>query len=362
MRIAYLMHFFPGEVSGIWVKIRDQVDAWVNEGHDVRMFMLAAESGPTVSTTALPVQLTVAYHSSNVDQVRKLAKLRRSLDNWAPDVVYYRFDLFIPGLGRIARKYPTVVEVNTDDIGESASSTARRYFYNRLTRAWGLRSVSGAVFVSGETARRRHFEKPLSGKPVAVIGNGVQLSRYPLPVPPSNPEFRVVVLAGGVYAWLGVDKMLWLAGEVPQWRFDLIGISDTDLTNFQVPGNVIPHGLMPGEAYGPILERADLALSVLSLYKLGMNETSSLKMREYAAYGIPTVMGNGDPDFPDDCRLILRLPNTPDNVHAGLQRILDFAAAVKGQRIPRSEIRHLDTREKERKRLSLFATVLEDRR
>jgi hypothetical protein len=92
-----------------------------------------------------------------------------------------------------------------------------------------------------------------------------------------------------------------------------------------------------------------------------MEEACPLKVREYLAYGIPTIIGYKDTDFPNGAPFLLCLPNTPDNVEKNLDRIEAFVLSWKGKRVPRSEIEHLDLKVKEEKRIIFIEEVLAGR-
>lgn len=139
--------------------------------------------------------------------------------------------------------------------------------------------------------------------------------------------------------------------------FDVIG--DLAVNSAQVlPDNIEFHGVLPRSSYQTLMSRADVAIGTLGMHRKDMEEASPLKVREYLAYGIPTIIGYRDTDFPGEYPWLLRLANTPDNVAAGLGEIRDFVARMKGVRVPREAVEHLDVRRKERARLDFMESTL----
>ncbi len=88
-----------------------------------------------------------------------------------------------------------------------------------------------------------------------------------------------------------------------------------------------------------------------------MQETTALKVREYLARGIPTIIGHRDTDFPNPPPFLLEIPNEPTGVASSLDRIADFVARAPQLRVPREAIAHLDVGVKEVQRLAFIEQV-----
>lgn len=357
MRIAYLLHFNPGPDSGIWAKIVDQTGYWRSAGHEVSVFVCAHEGSRVLPTDHSRLPVVSAPYRSRLSQAVALRRLRGEIRRWGPDVIYARYDLFIPGMRRAGRIAPLVLEVNTDDMGEASASTWKRRAWNYLTRRILLRAAGGFAFVTPQTADSERFRKYTSSREVALIPNGIDLSRFEEPVEPPGRPIRIVMITSQPFPWTGVDKVVRLAEHFPHWEFDVVGIDGGDLPIAgEVPANVECHGRCTRAEYDPILKRATVALGALSLHSIKMGATSSLKTREYLAYGLPMILAHDDPDVVD-VPLTMRLPNTPDNVDAGIPEIRDFVESVAGSRIPRDAVRHIDVSVKELDRLDLMKRV-----
>ncbi len=129
----------------------------------------------------------------------------------------------------------------------------------------------------------------------------------------------------------------------------------------QVTGsrNVKAHGFLSTESYSQILASADVAIGTLALHGKNMDEASPLKVREYFAYGIPTIIGYKDTDFAEPAPFLLRLPNTAANAQDSVQQIEYFVNTWKGQSVPREAILHLDVAGKEHQQLAFFDQIFE---
>jgi len=364
MRIAYVYAGVDLRTSaGVVKKLASQTAVWAAEGHAAEVFFHAhhppAESGG-LNEFQVPVHLFLdapvagsAILSAARKRMRTMNELVVSALAWRPDVVYLRYTVYYPALAELMDRVPTVLELNTDDLVEYARLLARhKMLYHRLTRGALLRRARGMISVSSEIAARPHFAR--FGKPIRVIANGIDLDGFqPLP-PPETERPRLVFLGAPGCPWHGVDKVVELARLCPDWDFDVVGLNGEGL-GADCPGNLRFHGYLTRAEYEGILSRAVVAIGSLAMHRAGLDEASPIKVREYLAYGIPTIIGYRDTDFPTDAGFLCRIPNTPDNVVTHLGQIRDFVTRMRGVRVPREAIAHLDAAGKERDRLQFLA-------
>ena len=99
MKVAYLCHWNLAAADGVARKIEGQVAIWREAGHD-----------------ALVVATRPGF---------RRADTRAALDTLAsfrPNLVYVRYDIFLPPVWRALRRLTSVVEVNTDNRVEVAAA------------------------------------------------------------------------------------------------------------------------------------------------------------------------------------------------------------------------------------------------
>lgn len=356
-KIAYTLHWSPIWGRGILKKVLSQARSWLEAGHDVRLFMLtpAADAAEHIREVDSLVPVSIRLYHGLAGRFAHYYPLVRMVLDWQPDLLYHRYAGYYPALAALAGSLPTVFEINTDDVNEYRIGPAYRYWYNRLTRRRLLSRARGMIFLTAEISRRPHFT--CFHKPSTVISNGIALSRYsPLP-PASNPHPRLIFIGSPGEPWHGIDKIFLLAERFPAWCFDVVGPHAAQIEH-PTPANLTLHGPLDRSQYEPLFAQADVAIGTLALHRNKMQEASPLKVREYLAFGLPTIIAYNDTDFPDQHPFILQIANTPDNVLVEVERIAQFVEAVRGRRIPRSDIEHLDVAYKERQRLEFFHRVL----
>ena len=316
MRIASLVYWNLASADGVSRKIDRQRQLWEEAGHEAQVVSIA----PGRRSEETPRAVSEVEH-------------------FAPDLLYVRYDLFLPAVWRLVRRIPTVVEVNTDDRAEARLRGLRTRLYNGLNRRLLFSGAAGVVCVTRELAAR-------FGEPVAVVANGANLTAVPLLPPPSNDRPRAVFAGSPAMAWHGVDRLVELAGALPEIDFDLVGPSIA-----AAPPNVRVHGTLTGDAYWSVLARADVAIGSLAMERAGLREGSPLKVREYLLAGIPTVIGYEDTDLPGELPWYLARYEDASQVGA-------FVDSVRGRRAPREELEpRLSWRAKEAARLAFFERV-----
>ena len=251
------------------------------------------------------------------------------------DVVYLRYSLFLPPPLRLMRAFPTAIEINSDDRSEYLHRSRALALYNRVNRWLLFRNAKGFACVTPELTL--HIPPAHSQATRICVTNGISLTEgAPLP-PTKNERPRLIFLAGAPEPWHGLDKISWLAKELPEFDFDLVGpLWSTDAP---APGNVRIHGFLERDAYEPILARADVGLAGLALHRIGRQPQSPLKVREYLLRGIPTIIGYEDPDLADKPWFVLQLPNSENNIRDAVDDIRDFVLSVAGRRVGREEVR-----------------------
>lgn len=374
MKIAYLLHFNFEPSSGVYKKIRDEVKQLLKFGQEVRIFLvtrndklrrflLESDFRDIIEIEMYPDKLNFHSLSKKLDTLYSLSKssnamrhIRNSILKWNPDIIYTRQDLYYSSITEIGKKKPLIIEINTYDLGELRILSKFRYIYNLLTRDKMLSTASGFVFVTYELSEMKAYKK--FEKPYEVIGNGINLDEIqPIPVLPHN-DITIVFLGQGKYPWYGIDKICYLAKCFPNWKFYLVGLEEQDLKGSERLPNVTCCGFLKCEQYINLLKIADCAIGTLALHRIGINEASPIKTREYLAFGLPVIIAYKDTDFPEEVDFILRLPNNQSNIEENLILIKEFVLKWKGKRVPRNNILHLGIERKLLKKLTFFESVL----
>jgi len=361
MRIASVSLHWPRSLtSGVGRKMQRQLSAWRELGHQAEFF---SHLHPPEDTTTLleGQQFPYSIHTgtagrlpTELSRVAALKRLIEAVRAYQPDVIYLRWAMYVYPLQRLLRLAPAVVEINTNDVEEHKLLGGVMSTYNQLTRGITLGGASGIVYATQELAEIEEFQR--FHKPGLVVSNSIELSAVtPLPAP-RNQRPHLAFIGTPGFAWHGGEKLVYLAQICPDIVIDVIGYDHIEGVS-QLPDNLVLHGYRIGAQCDRILAQADAAIGTLALHRAGLNEASPLKVRDYASRGIPCILPFRDTDLGGlDSDLILRIPNTEDNIQTHAATIHDFLLRVQGKRIPRELVRgRIDSRIKEQQRLDFMA-------
>lgn len=315
MKLSYLCYWDLDSGDGVARKVATQARLWREAGHEVDV--VSIRPGHRRDETAPAVE---------------------AIESVVPDLLYLRYDLYSAPVWRMARRVPTVVEVNADDRAEMRLRGPAARLYNLVNRRRLLSAAAGVVCVTNALAEGH-------AGPVAVVSNGADADAVPALAAPANDRPRAVFAGSPDNPWHGVDRLVELAHAVPEVDFDLVGPRPAD-----VPRNVTVHGTLAGEGYWQVLARADVAVGSLAMERAGIREGSPLKVREYLLAGIPTVIGYEDTDFPELPWYLAR--------HQGPEELRRFVAETRGRRVPRADVEpRVSWRVKEQQRLAFFESL-----
>ncbi|EOS54330.1 glycosyltransferase [Paenibacillus barengoltzii] len=355
MKIAYLIHWNEGPESGVAKKVIGQMAEWARSGHEVAFFLFTHRQIRAWEEALHNVTLAAQVYDKGTGRLSAFRQLLDRIRDWNPDVIYHRYDLYYPGLPKLLKQFPSILEMNTNDLAEMKQLGSKaRYGYHLATRSRVLRAAQGFVFVSGEMAEERHYKKYVKDK--VIIGNGYALDRVSTAPVVQRDEIRVIFIGSSGQSWQGVDHIAALARMRPSWTFDIVGFAPEDFKE-PAPENMLFHGRLDRRDYEPLMYQADVAIGTMALYRKGMNEASPLKVREYLAYGLPVIIGYQDTDFPESVPFLLQLPNASGNLEHHLAEIDAFVQSWRGKRVLREQIQHLDNRVKEIVRLEYMDRI-----
>lgn len=356
VRIAYLAHGINGKRDGVRAKILAQASAWarLDRGVEVGVFVRCESGGEADWVGQTHV---VSARSSRAGILGRLVQrelLSLDLARWKPDLIYLRQGTVSPSVLALVAAVPTVVELNTLNLEELRLGSRLRYYYAVATRNLALRPARGLVAVTDEIARHPSVRR--LGRPTAVVPNAIDLATHPALPPTDNTAPHLAFLGAPRLAWHGLDKIGRMACHFPSWTFHVIGPAPDELAD-HAPNVHVYGPLDPGE-YLSILARSDAAIGSLALHRKNMKEASPLKVAEYLARGLPTVIGYIDTRFPSGAPFLLQIPNTEDNVESSLDNINQFVLDWMGRRIDPGAISSIDTLAIERRRLAFMLECL----
>ena len=354
MKIAYLLEWEFDKIDGVIQKVLNQKDIWTKLGCEVVIFALS-KSKDTIESKDVR-----NYHKS-FKNLLFFTPLYRDLKSFNPDIVYFRYSAYKPYLNKIFKKYKTIIELNTDDIKEissikNSSIKNRVSYYNIVkTHRYMLSLSSGFVAVTEEIANSV-VEK---SKPKAVIPNSINLSEFTTKkIDKKNRQIPNLLFIGTPnQSWHGIDKIIHLAKVAKnRLNFYIVGESKPKDLNLK---NIKFYGYMDKKEYKNIIINCDIGIGTLALHRKDMQEACPLKVREYLAYGLPTIIAYKDTALIDTkANWLLKLENDEDNIKRSIDEILEFCYKNIDTVVTEDEVKELiDSNILEQKRIEFMQRV-----
>lgn len=356
MKIAYLISHNISRNDGVTKKIKGQIDEWQKLGCKVKVFAIV----PHAADSILDAQkyLLGNYLSS---RLTKINKLLADMEDFGPDCVYFRYDTWSMTLSHILKKYKSIAELNTYDLGEfyllmkkeKTVKSALRYFVYKLLRGAILSKVAGIVGVTKEIAE--HPSVLRYKKKCVVIPNAIDLSKFEI-IKTGIKGNRIGLFFIGTpnQPWHGVDIIEFLSQHMPQYDFHIVGI------NGKNGNNLFWHGYLCKKDYISILKKCHICIGSLAIYRNQMFEACPLKVREYLALGYPVIIGYEDTAFlhvKNKIDFIYKID--PQNINVSDVQI--FIEKMYAKVVTASEVeKYISASVIEKQRVSFFVDVVND--
>ncbi len=348
LKVKYFIFGGQNPQDGVNKKLYSQVSELNRLGLDVELVIVGIGDVHYPSYDFLTTYKVDAVSAGDV--FGRLGRIRRINRIFAEtigvlgphDVLYYRYSApFLPYFpSKYLRRFRTcriVTEHQTKELDEfklngDTLSYWSEYFFGMLLR----RQADAVIGVTDEITRYEVARARDPEKTHLTIGNGFAVQSVPVKCAPhhSGTDFHLLCVAN-VSRWHGLDRLfqglaryngmsevlLHIAGdgaELPYLRklANDLGISD----------QVVFHGFLTGEALNALFNRCHVAVGSLGAHRLGLQEASILKARDYCARGIPFIYGTSDPDFPTDFPYVLHLP--ADESPIDIERVLAFGQEI----------------------------------
>ena len=354
MKIVYLINEDLHLNSGVIQKIKQQSKQWIKEEHTVYFVsyktMSIYNSKYEIIHKEKTLDITLWKIGTFIRLFNNSYAIKALLEKIDFDMIYTRHMRFMPFFNRILKTNTVVMEINSDDVAEYKLQSKFRYLYNLLTRDLILKHVDAFISVSRELKVK--FEK--YHKPIIVIANGINTTLYEV-VEKKNQKPILVFIGSPNQAWHGVNKIIDMSKHYTDYQFYIIGTDGSDTPNLKY------FGYLSDKESIKLLNKADIGIGTLSLYKNNMNEASPLKTRQYLACGLPLIYAYTDTDIERPTEFTVKLENKEDNLD--YKKIDEFIENVFNNKSVNQQARVfaqniLDYDKKEILRLEFFKKIL----
>jgi len=372
MKIAYLV-FLDFGFLGVKKKIEQQIQALSNNKVEVIPIIV------NWANKEDPLEIEGKYYhvriSKHLSLFKKrsfaLHKAKEYIEEEKCDLLFFRYviadPLFVVFLKQI--RIPAVSEHQTKELNE-VKPFSPKFFMEKFLGPLLRRNVSGIVSVTEEISNYQTKITKKGGSLHTFIGNGIGVEGIPIRSTPSNKEGPLKTLfVGSVADWHGLDRLISGLADSGKSNVYLHIVGDGPaipqlkelVTQRALEDQVIFHGSKTGKGLDEMFDKCHIAVGSLGIHRLGLSESSVLKVREYCARGIPFIYSPIDQDFPESFPYQLKVP--ADDSPIDMEQITDFAKKVLADREHPKKMReyafsNLDWNIKMRKLKGFFEEVL----
>ena len=354
MKIAYIINHNIRTNDGITKKIFGQKKEWENLGNEVVVYCTLPQQGESILEAKQYISTTPFKLRFKVQE-----DVLKDLENFSPDMVYFRYNTWSRTLTKILNKYRVVTELNTYDLGEfwamfkteKTTKSLIRYLGYKLLRDKVLSKVTGIIGVTKEIAY--HPSNLKYNKPTTFIPNGINLDSFQTlkEVTPKVDRIGLFFIGSPGALWHGVDIIELMAKELPQYDFHIVGMDGLNSSN------LFWHGYLEKNEYIEILKKCHICIGSLALYRNEMYEACTLKVREYLAYGYPIILGYQDSAFIDKKQpKWVHIINAEENIdYENLKKFISENYQIV---VTENEIEYIHTKQLEVQRVKFFNSFI----
>lgn len=352
MKIAYIIFHDISRNDGVVKKINSQISVWRKNGHQVTVFCFSKNNGDSISGSKVyPVQRFIH------NRLFINSSFKRDFIDFNPDLTYFRYDTVNSNLFFAFKRSKSIAEINTLDVAEyyllfkyeKSFKAFFRYVIYLFGRSFLLKRVAGLVGVTREIINHKSFSK--YNKPSISIPNSINLEKYRIKKS-ENLTGRVNIFFIGTpkQPWQGEDIIVKWAQELLEYDFHIVGSDGLNSSN------LFYHGYLNSNEYLEILSNCHICIGTLGAYKKKISEASPLKVREYLAYGFPTIIGYKDSSFYEESpEFLCQLEKSELYDYS---KIRTFVENQKNRIVSRKEINSIDSNFLELQRLEFFEKCL----
>jgi len=371
--------------DGVNKKIHTQISTLIHLGIEVEMILVVKESLQYPSYDYLTMYTVGASQREKIiERIKRVRDIRRVFRNCVKslgrdDILYCRYtnlSLFYYSFNYLKklRLCKLVTEHQTIESNEDKlKNDFLPYICDKIFGGF-FRGQSDAIV--GVTNEITHYQLIRSGdpnKPHITIGNGIEVKSCSMRQSPIFDGENIDLLCvANVSKWHGLDRLLkgmatysgntriilHIAGEGAE-----LPLLKQLVEKFNLQNRVIFHGFKTGEDLDALFDSCHIAVGSIGIHRIGLNEASILKAREYCARGIPYIIACADPDFQDDFPYIHRVP--PDESPADIEKIIEFAQTVCAdldhpRKMRAYALEHLDWSMKMKKLKAFLETLIDE--
>ena len=340
MNILFSAFINPERKSGVDKKIYGQIKAFERLGHNVWYFTF--RDGKLLLHNKDKCEELFAVSKNMIGYYLALEKgMRYACRNLEFDMVYIRHIFCTPFHLKALRMFKKKGVATVEEIPTYPYDELNRHFDSPFYKAASMVDILTRKGYAGCLDRFTTYskDKTIFGVECINLDNGVDFDTLRF-IPTDFPDDRIDMIAvsamspchgyeraiEGIAQYMAKSPALpvhlHLVGDGPE-RANWEALTD----KYNLREYVHFHGHCLGDELISVFDRCQIGLSILGMYKMGMDAVSPLKTREYAAMGKPFVYANDELYIDENTPFCMRIAN--DATALDIEKIITFYSRVK---------------------------------
>lgn len=357
MNILYLLYFDieKTEFLGVKKKILNQIEAMKDLGNQVDLAYCKKNELIIDSNSLKAIYQIKPGFTHYRESILKV--LKKVLFKKKYDLIYIRFpgsidySMYKTFKFLNSQEAKVLLELPTYPIGGELQGRLNKYKKNKKYLNFIFYSFVYSVHLFFSRKIYRYVHKIVTfmpynkiwGVPTIIIDNGVNIKEYkPLEKKLISTDSVYLIGVANVALWHGFDRVI--AGIVKYYEnsnskrevfFNIVGESrithelKKEVKRVGMEKYVTFSGALQGEQLQAEYQKADIAISSLGMHRINVLHGSTLKSKEYCAYGIPFVLAYHEKEISEDFPYALQMSS--DDSPILIESILEFHHNIKNQ-------------------------------
>ena len=343
MKLLYLLYFDLNntEFYGVKKKIESQVAALKKLNIDVDIAYCKGNSliiESDINYRKIEIKRGLSHYRFSIYNV-----LKDNINKWGYNNVYIRFPgsvdyFFFNTLKMLNEKnITTYLELPTYPIGGELKDGLKLLLENKKYIYAIAKSIIYTIHIYFSRRIYKYIENIVTFMPyekiwncnTICIDNAVDIDKFsPIEKKVYSPNELILLGVANVAKWHGFDRVIEGIGEYYKNSdirkinivFNIVGSGELisqmkkRVKELNIENNVKFLGIKQGNELRKEYEKCNIAISSLGMHRIGVLNGSTLKTKEYCAYGIPFVMAYNEKEIKDEFKYVLKFEANEDPI------------------------------------------------
>ncbi|EKB48611.1 hypothetical protein B879_02769 [Cecembia lonarensis LW9] len=358
--------FVGNHFGGVEQKIMGQFDALVKIHPQTYLYLVSTDAPNDALNKEIHARENIYSLVNTIKKNpfkrrrEKFSMIEKELQKYSPKdtVIYFRYPnadfLFLKFLKNIS-EYKIITEHQEIENTFLKGKFNGNYLRNFFELIWGKavrNHISGFVGVTEEIS---NFQTRINGrqfKPSISIGNPININAYPLRSPSNDDVKRINILfVGSGFKTHGLFRLITSIAKykeaISEKGFNLkvkvvgnsaeMSFNKNLVLKYQLEDIFEFCGFKTKNELNKLFDWADIGVGSLGLHRIGLNESSTLKAREYVCRGLPFFWSTRDIDISNECDFIHSVE--PNDKEFDILGVINFAIKMKADNSIRFNMR-----------------------